>query len=85
MTPERYLSLSASIDRHNVIPAKIAHPALLIGASSDFLIPPDDMRALADSMPDARLKIIDSPWGHDMFIKEAPRMGSLINEFLERL
>lgn len=85
MTPERYLSLSASIDRHDVNPEAIGHPALLISASNDFLIPPADMAALAEAMPGARLNILDSPWGHDMFLKDAPHVASLIHEFLESL
>ena len=39
MTPERFLSLSASIDRHRVDPTRIRTPVLLIGAESDQLVP----------------------------------------------
>ena len=39
MTPRRFLSLSASIDRHRVDPAAHRVPALLIGADSDQLVP----------------------------------------------
>ncbi|HEX8194393.1 MAG TPA: alpha/beta fold hydrolase, partial [Allosphingosinicella sp.] len=40
MTPERFLSLSASIDRHHADPARISCPVLLIGAATDRLVPP---------------------------------------------
>src|SRR3546814_11446298 len=40
MSPGRFLSLSASIDRHRIDPAAITTPALLIGAESDQLVPP---------------------------------------------
>ena len=83
MTPERFLSLSASIDRHSVDPAHVSHPALVIGALTDQLVPADQLRALAEALPNARLHLLDSLYGHDMFLKEAPRIGALIQPFLE--
>lgn len=84
MSPGRFLSLSASIDRHDVDPAAVRVPALVIGAASDQLVPPDQLRALAATLPDARLEILDSLYGHDMFLKEAHRVGALIADFLEQ-
>lgn len=83
MSPGRFLSLSASIDRHRVDPRAISHPALVIGASSDRLVPPGQSRALAGALPDARLHILDCLYGHDMFLKEAEAIGALIAPFLE--
>ena len=83
MSPGRFLSLSASIDRHRVDPRAISHPALVIGASSDRLVPPGQSKALADALPDARLHILDCLYGHDMFLKEAEALGALIAPFLE--
>jgi len=84
MTPERFLSLSASIDRHAVDPGQVSHPALVIGALTDQLVPAEQLRALAEALPDARLHLLDSLYGHDMFLKEAPRIGALIQPFLEQ-
>lgn len=83
MSPQRFLSLSASIDRHRVDPARIPHPVLLIGASSDGLVPPCQMRSLADALADARLHLLDSLYGHDLFLKETGRIAPLIAAFLE--
>lgn len=83
VSPGRFLSLSASIDRHRVDPRAISHPALVIGASSDRLVPPGQSRALAGALPDARLHILDCLYGHDMFLKEAEAIGALIAPFLE--
>ena len=83
MSPERFLSLSGSIDRHRVDPARIAAPTLVLGAASDRLVPPEQSRELADALADARLHILDCLWGHDMFLKEAARLGKLIGPFLE--
>lgn len=83
MSPERFLSLSASIDRHKVDPAAIACPALLIGASTDQLVPPAQMLALAARLPNAELHLLDCLYGHDMFLKEAEKVGRLVTPFLE--
>jgi homoserine O-acetyltransferase len=84
MTPERFLSLSGSIDRHNVEPERIACPVLLIGATSDQLVPPVQMKALAERLPDAGLHLLDCLYGHDMFLKEAEKVGALVAPFLAR-
>ena len=84
MSPGRFLSLSASIDRHRVDPQRIATPALLIGADSDQLVFPEQMRTLAASLGGpTELHLIDSLFGHDMFLKEADRIGKLVAPFVE--
>jgi homoserine O-acetyltransferase len=83
MSPGRFLSLSASIDRHNVDASKIITPCLLIGAESDQLIFSGQLRQLAERLgPLAELHLLDSLYGHDMFLKEAERVGRLIEPFL---
>lgn len=71
MSPGRFLSLSASIDRHRCDPGAIQTPATLIGATSDLLVPPEQMRALAAALArPVELHLSPSSWGHDMFLKE---------------
>ncbi|HEY1607578.1 MAG TPA: homoserine O-succinyltransferase [Allosphingosinicella sp.] len=83
MTPERFLSLSASIDRHRVDPMKIATPALLIGAETDQLVPAGRMCALAAALAGpAQLRLLPCLYGHDMFLKEAENVGRLVAPFL---
>jgi homoserine O-acetyltransferase len=83
MSPGRFLSLSASIDRHRVRPGTIAVPCLLIGADSDQLVFPDELRRLAASLAgSAELHVLDSLVGHDMFLKESERVGGIIAPFL---
>jgi len=82
MSPGRFLSLSASIDRHRVDPASIAAPCLIIGASSDQLVFPDDLRKLAEDLGGAEVHILDTLFGHDMFLKESIRVGQIIEPFL---
>lgn len=83
MSPERFLSLSASIDRHQVDPARVQSECLLIGAETDLLVPPGQMRALQDLLPgEPQLHLRECRFGHDMFLKEAPELGRLIAPFL---
>lgn len=83
MSPGRFLSLSASIDRHKVDPASVTAPALLIGADSDQLVPPGQMGALAERLSGpASLHMRRSRYGHDMFLKDAVEIGELVAPFL---
>jgi homoserine O-acetyltransferase len=82
MSPGRFLSLSASIDRHGVDPRSIHCPCLLIGAESDQLVFPGQLRALAAELDTCELHLIDSLYGHDMFLKEADLVGEIVGRFL---
>jgi homoserine O-acetyltransferase len=83
MSPGRFLSLSASIDRHGVRPEDVSAPCLLIGAKSDQLVFPDQLERLADQLAGpAELHLLDSLFGHDMFLKEAERIGRIVTPFL---
>jgi homoserine O-acetyltransferase len=83
MSPGRFLSLSASIDRHAVRPEDVPAPCLLIGAKSDQLVFPDQLERLADRLAGpVELHLLDSLFGHDMFLKEAERIGRIVAPFL---
>ena len=74
---------SASIDRHRVDPARIRQPVLLIGAESDQLMPPGQLRDLREQLAGpARLALLPSLYGHDMFLKQADAVAFLVAEFL---
>ena len=83
MSPQRFLSLSASIDRHFVEPERIGLPVLLIGARTDQLVLASQMEGLAERLAGpATLHLLPSLYGHDMFLKEAGRLSALIGPFL---
>ena len=46
-TPERFLTLSQSLDRHKVAPEDIRVPSTLIAVEQDALVPVDQVRELA--------------------------------------
>jgi homoserine O-acetyltransferase len=83
MAPERFVTLSDSIDRHRIDPARIAAKALFIAVSEDRLVPAADTARLAAAAPRARYAEISSLYGHDAFLKEAASIGPLINTFIE--
>jgi homoserine O-acetyltransferase len=84
MSPERFLSLSASIDRHRVEPARITTPALIIGATSDQLVPPVQLESLHERLAGpSSLHLLPCLYGHDMFLKETAPLAALVKPFLE--
>lgn len=83
MSPQRFLSLSASIDRHRVDADMIVAPSLLIGADSDLLVQPSQMKTLAAAIRGpATLHLLPSLYGHDMFLKQAAQLSAMIDHFL---
>ena len=84
MSPERFLSLSASIDRHLADPSLIEAPALVIGAQSDQLVPPVQLEALhAQLAGPSTLHLLPCLYGHDLFLKEVAPIAALVKPFLE--
>ena len=67
----------------------ITAPILLIGISSDWLFPPDEIRTLTANLQrlgvDATYREIDSPNGHDSFLKDWDQLNAIIEPFVGRL
>jgi homoserine O-acetyltransferase len=79
----RYLALSESIDLHDVDPASVRVPAALIGFASDRLVPLADLCELQQRLgAPASLEVIETPYGHDGFLKERERLAPLLREAL---
>ncbi|MEO6076672.1 MAG: homoserine O-succinyltransferase [Dokdonella sp.] len=80
---ERFLTLSESIDLHDVAPEDISVPATLIGFSSDRLVPLADLFELQKRLRGtSTLAVVDSPYGHDGFLKETQKLAPLLREAL---
>jgi homoserine O-acetyltransferase len=79
----RFLALSESIDLHDISPESIRTPTALIGFPSDRLVPLADLcelqRRLAGT---ATLDIVESPYGHDAFLKETTQLAPLLRDAL---
>ncbi|HEY1588438.1 MAG TPA: alpha/beta hydrolase, partial [Rhodanobacter sp.] len=77
-------ALSESIDLHDVTPEQIPTPATLIGFPSDRLVPLADLCELQRRLHGpATLEVVESPYGHDAFLKEPEQIASLLREALE--
>ncbi|MFN0022442.1 MAG: homoserine O-succinyltransferase [Parvularculaceae bacterium] len=83
MVPERYVTLSDSIDRHAVNACAIATPALFVAVDSDRLVPSEHIRLLAAKAAHADYVEIASLYGHDAFLKEPGVIGPIIRSFIE--
>jgi len=83
MDAERYLTLSASIDRHRADPSRIRAASLFIAVRSDRLVPAADIRRAAGAAPGARFCEIESLYGHDAFLKETAAIGPIVEDFLK--
>lgn len=79
----RYLALSESIDLHDIDPRAVRVPTSLIGFPSDRLVPLSDLCALQQRLgAPATLEVIETPYGHDGFLKEHERLAPLLREAL---
>ncbi|MBE1161326.1 homoserine O-succinyltransferase MetX [Dyella acidiphila] len=78
---ERFLALSESIDLHEVAPEDVRIPATLIGFPSDRLVPLADLCELQRRLRgSATLEVVDSPYGHDAFLKETQQLAPLLRQ-----
>jgi len=93
-----YIAITRKLDTHDVSRyrvspdsptpikdalAQIQQPALVIGIESDGLFTFDEQKELAASIPNARLRKIDSPEGHDAFLLQFKQVNEHILEFLK--
>lgn len=80
---ERFLALSESIDLHDVAPEQVPARATLIGFPSDRLVPLSDLCELQRRLHGpAMLEVVESPYGHDAFLKEPEQLAPLLREAL---
>ncbi|MET4920877.1 homoserine O-acetyltransferase [Streptomyces sp. PSRA5] len=62
---------------------RVRMPTLVAGVGSDRLYPPAQQAELAGAIPGAdRLRIVESPYGHDGFLIETGQVGALVAELL---
>lgn len=75
-----FLSLSESLDRHEVDPAAVRAPVTLVAVDSDTLVPPAQSRALHERLgARSTLHLIRSRFGHDAFLKEHELLTPIIH------
>lgn len=95
-----YIAITRKLDTHDVsrnrVPAtaetpirdalaQIQQPTLVLGIESDGLFTFDEQREIAESVPNARLRKIESPEGHDAFLLQFEQVNNHIIEFLKEV
>jgi len=79
----RFLALSESIDLHDVTPERIPTPSTLVGFASDLLVPLADLCELQRRLHGpTTLEVLESPYGHDGFLKETHQLAPLLRAAL---
>jgi homoserine O-acetyltransferase len=58
--------------------AQIKSNTLVIGVETDILCPPTEQEFIAKHIPNSRLEIISSPFGHDGFLVETEKISGLL-------
>lgn len=85
-----FYSITRSQDSHHVgrgrdgaekALGRIKAHTLVLGVSSDILFPPSEQEELARLIPQARLYIMDSAFGHDGFLIENEMIQNIILKF----
>ena len=88
-----YESVSKTMDSHNVgrnrggvalALKRVKAKTLVVGIQTDILFPLEEQIILAAHIPDARLEVIQSKFGHDGFLIEFDQMQGLLKKFLEK-
>lgn len=84
MGPQRWLSLSESIDRCDIDAARIAARVTLAACPTDQIAPLTDIEALSRRLPRLHsLTLVPSLYGHDAFLKETAQIADLLRACLE--
>jgi homoserine O-acetyltransferase/O-succinyltransferase len=85
-----YWALSKMMDSQNVgrgnksiesALKKIKARTLVVGIDSDILFPLHEQKFLADTIPNARLEVMTSLYGHDGFLVEFEQLSNYIKNF----
>lgn len=88
-----YVRLSRAVDAHDVgrgrgglkaALASLKPRALVVGITSDILFTVEDASFLADNIPRAELRTIESDFGHDGFLVEHDKLNAIITDFMQK-
>ncbi|MFK7809852.1 MAG: bifunctional aspartate kinase/homoserine dehydrogenase I [Saprospiraceae bacterium] len=91
-SPLSYFYLTKCIDSHNIGRGRggevqalqeIKIPTLVIGFTSDTLVPLRFQKFLAEHIPNAVFQEFQSQYGHDGFLKETEKISNSIKQFYE--
>ena len=88
-----YVTLAEAMNTHDIgrgrggVAAALSRlhtPTLVVGVDSDRLYPPTQQTELATALPDADLRLLRSPYGHDGFLVETDQVATQLSDALSR-
>ncbi len=88
-----YYRLTQAFDAHNVgryrggiekALSEIECPTMIVGISSDILFPIADQLLLYKNIPNSKLELLSSSFGHDGFLVEANKLNSILKPFISK-
>ena len=83
---EGFLTLSESIDMHDVDPSDVVVPTTLVSFDTDQLVPPWLVDELAGAAPGVTRHVrLPSRFGHDAFLKEVDLVSDVIRAAVDGL
>lgn len=86
-----YYLLSETMDSHNLgrnrenienVLKKIKSKTLLIGIDTDILFPISEIEFMNNNIPNSKIEIINSIYGHDAFLIEYEQLNNIIKNFI---
>jgi len=89
-----YLTLLKAMNTHDIgrdrggieVAAKqFEAKMVVISFTHDLLYPPDHMQSFAHSVPDSDYHMIDTPFGHDGFLIEFEKVGTILTAHFEEI
>ena len=81
--PAAFVRLSESIDLQALRPESVRVPVTVVAVSGDRVVPLGDALELVERLGgQARLRVLDSIFGHDAFLKEEAAIGEILTEAL---
>ena len=81
--PDQHHRQPLALDLHEIDPAEIRTPALLIAFDGDAIAPPWQMAELRDRLAGpAELVVLESIYGHDAFLKSSEAYATLLRHQL---
>lgn len=83
MDPDSFLFLTKAMDLYDLDAGLWRTPALLVGIESDWLYPPEEVRATAHELaPYGVYAELKSAHGHDGFLADAGQLTEIVGPFL---
>lgn len=88
-----YWTITEAFDSHDVgrgrggcqkALSEISCPVMVIGITSDIIIPVTEQNFLFRCLPKGRIRLMNSDFGHDGFLVESEKLNAIIKPFIEQ-